>query len=269
MKLQLVPARRGALWVRHGFQAFVHKPLAFSGLFGVFLVAMLVSGLIPLVGPTVFLACLPLVTLGFMLATQQVLQGRFPGLTVFISPLRVDKLRTRALIRLGIAYALSMLLVLALRAWLDDGRSEALQNAMMGGKATPESVREMLEDTRLQLSVASFFFFASLLSVPFWHAPALIHWGGQSMLKSLFFSTVAVWRNRGAFIVYALTWVAVLLGFALLSSLLFTLIGQPQWAPFVMMPGALTMSTVFYASLYFTFADCFELPSVAPGPAGP
>jgi hypothetical protein len=268
MKLQLVPARRGALWVRHGFQAFFHKPLAFSGLFGVFLLAMLVSGIVPLIGPVVFLACLPLVTLGFMLATQQVLQGRFPGITVFSSPLRIDKPRTQALVKLGIAYAVAMLLILALRAWLDNGRSEALQAALMGGTATPESVRAMLEDSRLQLSVLSFFGLASLLSVPFWHAPGLIHWGGQGMAQSLFFSTMACWRNKGAFVVYTLTWAAVLFGFVLFSSLLFAVLGQPQWAPFVMMPAALLMSTVFYASLYFTFADCFELPA-APGASPP
>ena len=40
-------------------------------------------------------------------------------------------------------------------------------------------------------------------------------------------------------------------------SLGFTLIGLPNVAPVVLMATGLLMSTVFYASLYFSFVDCF------------
>jgi hypothetical protein len=38
--------------------------------------------------------------------------------------------------------------------------------------------------------------------VPFWHAPGLVHWGSQGVGQALFSSTLAVWRCRGAFVVY-------------------------------------------------------------------
>ena len=59
-----------------------------------------------------------------------------------------------------------------------------------------------------------------LLSVPFWHAPALVHWDAQGAAKSLFFSTIAVWRNKGAFIVYSLAWLGVFMLLRLVANLL-------------------------------------------------
>ena len=87
MKLRQVPASRGAAWVRHGFGVFARRPLAFAALFTAFLFFALVSAMLPLVGPLLMLASLPLVSLGFMRATQHTLQGRFPTLAVFVSPL--------------------------------------------------------------------------------------------------------------------------------------------------------------------------------------
>ena len=98
---------------------------------------------------------------------------------------------------------------------------------------------------------------AGLLSLPFWHAPALAHWGGLSAAKALFFSSVACWRNRRAFTVYALTWTGVIVGFAVLVNLVFLMLGQMRMIGIVALPSSLLFSTVFYASLYFTFADCF------------
>jgi len=108
---------------------------------------------------------------------------------------------------------------------------------------------------------------AGLLSVPFWHAPALVHWGRHGVGKALFSSTVAVWRNRGAFAVYSLVWFAVIMLFALLANLVFGLLGQTQLVALAAMPASLIFSTVFYASLYFTFTDCFA-PDAADAESG-
>ncbi|MBC7954802.1 MAG: hypothetical protein H7Y33_02880 [Cytophagales bacterium] len=262
MKLQLVPAGRGALWVRQGFGVFFSRPLAFFGLFGVMLLGMVVAQLLPWIGALLFWASLPLVTLAFMLATHQVLQGRFPTPRVFIAPLRGDPVRARSLWQLGALYAVSMLIVMGVHAWIDGGRMVALQTAATSGKATQESMALLLSDARLQLSLLWFASAASALSLPFWHAPALVYWGGQSVAKALFFSTVACWRNKGAFAVYALTGLAAVMAFAVFSSLVFAVLGQPNVAALVMMPAVLVFTAVFYASLFFTFADCFEMPAL-------
>ena len=52
--------------------------------------------------------------------------------------------------------------------------------------------------------------------------------------------------------------------FGTLTALIFELFGQPQLLTFVLAPMSLILSTVFYASLYFTFADSFSVNEAAP-----
>ena len=256
MKLQLVPARQGALWVRQGFAIFMRQPMGFAGLFASFLFAVFALMQIPFVGSALLLALLPLGSLGFMVATRRVLAGRFPLPHAFIEPLRAGRPRLVALVRLGIAYAAATWLILWLSDVLDGGAFDALVEAQ--ANSSPEAVAAKLADPSLRFGVLLRFGLLGLLSIPFWHAPALVHWGGLSAAKSLFFSTMAVWRNKGAFVVYSLAWFGVLATFALLANLLFALLGRPDLVPLVAMPASLVFSTVFYASLWFTFADCFR-----------
>ena len=257
MKLQLVPARNGALWVRHGFTVFFKRPLAFAALFTGFLFFGLVALLVPWLGPLLLLASLPLVTLGFMLATQRTLQGQLPGPAVFVAPLRVNRVRTMALLRMGLAYAATSVFIIWISDLVDGGKFDALQATLSGGKEDAAAIATLLADPQLLLGLLLRFGLASLLSLPFWHAPALVHWGNQSVGKALFFSTVACWRNLGAFTVYALAWGGVVVLFGLLINLLAVLLQQAQLLALVAIPAGLLFSTVFYASLYFTFADCF------------
>ncbi|MGY4830337.1 BPSS1780 family membrane protein [Sphaerotilaceae bacterium SBD11-9] len=264
MQLRLVPPGRGALWVRQGFRIFFARPFSFMGLFGMLLLGMVVAQLIPWVGPLLFSASLPLITLGFMRGTHQALQGRFPTPGIMFAPLRGP--HARPLWQLGAIYAACMFAVALVYIAIDGGRMQAFQTAALGEKATPEALAERLSDGRLQLGFLWFAGATTLLSLPFWHAPALVFWGGQSAGKAMFFSTVACWRNKWAFAVYGLTGMGIVMGFALASSLLFALIGAPGVAPLVMMPAVLLFTAVFYASLFFTFADCFEAPPETPAP---
>lgn len=265
MKLQIVPASRGAQWVRQGFAVFFSRPLAFMGLFGLWLLGTLVAQLLPWIGFLLVWGTLPLVTLGFMLATQQALQGRFPTLKVFVLPLQGPPQQKRALWQLGAIYAAAMLVVALVYVWIDGGRFQtAMQAAMASGKASPESLEALFADDRVQLSLLWITAAISLLSVPFWHAPALVYWGGQPAAKALFFSTVACWRNKGAFAVYVLTGAGALTALAFAAALLMLLLGQPGLAVLVIPPLGFAFYAVFYASLFFTFVDCFEMPSAAP-----
>ena len=264
MKLQLVPARQGALWVRRAFGIFFKRPLAFAALFTGFLFFGLVAMLVPLIGPVLLLASLPLVSLAFMLATQRALKGEFPGPSVFIAPFRVDRARSIALLKMGLAYALASAAIIWLSDVADGGKFEALEEAMAGGKEDAAAIAALLADPQLQIGLLLRFGLATLLSLPFWHAPALVHWGNQSVGKALFFSMVACWRNLGAFTVYGLAWGGVILLFGMVANLLAALLQQGQLIALAAVPAGLLFSTVFYVSLYFTFADCF-----APEEAGP
>lgn len=274
MRLQYVSAATGATWVRRGFQSFAKQPLAFSGLFAAFLFFVFVLTLLPVIGPLLLLALLPLGSLGFMIATRQSLGGQLPLPRVFVEPLRGGAQQGRAMLTLGVAYAVASVVIIELSEWADGGALEALMDLVADGKAAPELVAQRLADGRLQLGLVMRLGLAGLLSVPFWHAPALVHWGAQGVAQSLFSSTVAMWRNKGAFFVFSLVWLGVVLSVGVAANLLAALLGQAQLVALLAMPASLLLSTVFYTSLYFTFADCFvdgddTAPRIPPTDAAP
>jgi hypothetical protein len=259
MKLNDVPGRRGVVWVRQAFVLFFRQPVAFGALFLSFMFAILFIGALPLLGHLVVLAALPMGSLVFMAATRLAREGRAPWPLAIGQALRCERAQLVAQAWLGLLFALATLGVVGLSQWVDGGAMDALMETLMSGKATPESVAEKLGDPMLGTGMAVRFGLLGLLSVPYWHAPALVHWGRQGALQSLFSSSLAIWRNRAAFTVYGLAWGAVMLVFAFMLNLVLLGFGPTPLVALAASPATLIMSTVFYVSLYFTFDDCFTL----------
>lgn len=260
IRLRPVAAGRGAVWVRQGFAVFFARPLAFTGLLALLLFCMLLTRLLPMVGPFLFDASLPLMSLGFMLAAQDTLQGRSPSPGVFVRPLRVDRQRRVELLKLGALYAIGVFAAMLAAHWIDGGKMAALRVEMMDDEFAMEALQARLNDPQLMSGMIWRVALTALVSLLFWHTGALVHWGGQTAAKALFFNAVALWRTKGAFAVYALVGVGLAFGFTLIGTLLLALSGQPQQlAGPLFMPGMLMFAAVFYASLFFTFADSFEL----------
>lgn len=262
MKLKTVPPGRGALWVAAGFRIFLRQPLAFSTLFAVVGFAALLLLQIPLLGPVLVLALMPVTSLEFMIATRAALDGQVAAPALLLAPWR-DPLQRRRLLGLGISYAVAVMLASLLVQQFDGEGFDAAMESLAEGRATPESLRESGLLLGMLLRMAAL----SLLSLVFWHTPALVSWGGMSLSKAVFASVVACARSLGAFTVLGLTWFAVMLGFVLLIQGFFALLGHPAAAAQALLPAGLMFSTVFYASLYFTFADSFRLdddPAAAP-----
>ena len=257
MRLLTVPPRQGTAWVRQGFAAFVRQPLAFSVLFALFMAALFVTMVVPVIGPLLLLAALPLATLGFMVATRAAVAGQPVTPRAFAEPLAQGRPRVVAMLQLGVAYAVASAIGVTVSGWIDGGALEEAMDALATANGNPVEAGRRFADPRVELGLVARLAVAALLAVPFWHAPALVHWGGQGVAQSLFSSTVAIWRNKGAFAVYALAWTGLIVGFGVGAMLLFGLLGMPQLAAFALMPATLLFSTAFYVSLWFTFADCF------------
>jgi hypothetical protein len=182
MKLNLMPARHGLVWVKQGVLTFFKQPLALGGLFFMFMAAMSVLAVLPYVGALLALMLLPAATLGLMVASAQASKGQFPMPSVLISAFRAGQQRTQAMLTLGVLYALGFLLVMAFSALFDGGTFA--RTYFFGGRITPELVQTP--------SFQNAFLAAMLLYLPlsmmFWHAPGLVHWHSVSPVKSLFFS---------------------------------------------------------------------------------
>jgi len=258
MALQLKSASpaQGARWLRDGFRLFGRSPLAFSLLFVSFLATALLASMLPLLGPVLLFCAMPLVSLGFMVAAESSLAGGRVHPGQFITPLRGDAQKRRSLLVLCGLHGLALVVAMALSDAVDGGAFDALVRSGAQGQR-PQEVEALVGDPRLAQGLALRFGLMALLSVPFWHAPALVHWGGQGPAQALFSSTLAMWRNKAAFIVYLVAWVGMIGLFGVVTSLLAGLLNARQIVGHLTLPAGLVFSTVFYVSLIFTFHDSF------------
>lgn len=255
MKLQIVPARQGVVWFQQGVRTFLKQPLAFTGLFFMFMAAVSALSLLPVIGTPIALALLPAATLGLMAATEIAEQGQFPMPQVLLAGFRAGKERLQSMVVLGVLYAVGFILLMGISATVDGGQFARVY--LLGGELSPEVV--MQGDFQTAALVAMVLYLP--LSLLFWHAPALVHWHGISPVKSLFFSAVACLRNFWAFTVFGLVWMAAFLGVATAVAVLVSVLGNVELINVILFPVGLAMAAMFFTSFYFTFRDCFQAPA--------
>lgn len=258
-----VKPRQGARWVSQGFSWLLKKPLPYTSLIAFFLFACLVLLAVPYIGALAVLCLLPLLGLGFMIATRSALEGGSVHVGHLAAPLRAstpaESARRLILLRLCGLFAIASAATMLLGDFFDGGSFERLQILMAATRspANQAEIDAVLAEPALRWAMAWRLVVTSLLSIPFWHAPALVWWHGQGVAQSLFSSWLACWRNRGAFAVYGLAWAFTIVLFGLAAGTVFALLGAPQLVPLAAIPAGLMFSTAFYVSLYFTFSDSF------------
>jgi hypothetical protein len=252
MKLQIVPASTGATWVKLGIATFFKQPLALGGLFFMSLAASQVLAIVPFIGMVMALIIMPATTLGMMLATIQATQGKFPMPSMLISAFRAGPQRSKAMLKLGCMYAAGFMAVYAIVAMIDGG--EIAKEIAKTESITPEIFQ--LPNFLFTVSVGMGLYM--VLSLLFWHAPALVHLHNVPPSKALFFSLVACLRNWAAYLVYGLTWLGVFALAVMILSTVAALLGLSAAAGgFIVLPLVLVLTTIFICSIYFTFRDSF------------
>lgn len=254
MKLQLVPARQGVTWVRLGIRTFFSQPLALSGLFFMYAAVMEVAKDIPVVGLSLMLALMPGCSLGLMAASREASTGKFPMPTVFLSAFRAGRQELVAMAQLGVLFVCGFWIILGITTLLDGG---GFASGYLSGKMLPA---DMARDPAMQTAGLAFLLLLCLLSLMFWHAPALVHWHGVPVAKSIFFSLVACVRNFWAFMVFSMVWSAILMGALLVVSVVAGGVGDPTAAGVAMVSVIALVSAMVITSTYFSFRDCFETP---------
>ena len=258
MKLTVLPASTGARWVREGLRTFWRQPMALSGLFGLFMLTVTLIGQIPYVGLVLAMTLLPAATLGFMAATHEATQARFPLPAILLAALRAGQQQRRSMLALGLGYAAGFLGAMGVSALVDGGTFAQLYLGHGGG--TPH---EAMLDTQFQLALLTFLSLHLPLSLAFWHAPALVHWQQMPVLKSLFFSLVVCVRNFGAYTVFGVGWFLVVSLVVLGLSMIGLALGNPGLVVQMLYPALLLLTAMFFTSLYFTYRDSFGAPSGA------
>jgi len=275
LAINTVPAARGFTWVGRAFVLFFRRPIGFTLLFLAFIVVALVLSILPWVGGVLVLAAIPLLTLGFVNAAGAAQRGEPVQVGQLIEPLlpAADRQARRRLLALCLLFALLAAIVMLLAQGVDGGRFERLQALWVSERtaATKQEIDALLDDPSLFNGVILRFGLLALLSVPFWHAPMLVAWHRQGVAQALFSSTLALWRQRGAYLLYAVAWAAASAALGVVVALLAALTGAGLVA-LAMPPAALMLSVAFYVSLHFCYVDAFAAVDpaapAAPPPAG-
>jgi hypothetical protein len=256
--LKAVEPARGARWVSDAFRLYARRPLAFALMLIAFVAAALVISLLPgVLGLALQLALVPLLSLGFMVASQSALLGGPVRPLQFIEPLRGDAKRRNALLVLCLIYGLSATGIFYLCDAISGHGIVRLMVLAGQGSNAQQEVESLFNDPLVSEAAIVGLTLVMLLSVPFWHAPALVHWGAQGVAQALFSSTLALWRTKGAFLVYSLGWMAALAACCVIGFLLVVLPFTRNLAPLFLAAAMLVTQTVFYVSLLFSFNDSF------------
>lgn len=251
MKLNIVPANNGALWVRQGIRAFWKQPLALSGLFFMFMASMSVVSIVPVLGGFLALILLPACSLGLMAATREVEMDKFPMPLILAAGFKNGPAGKRNMLLLGFLYACGFTGVMGLSALVDGGDFAKLY--LVGGSLDMDTLTRPEFQNAMWLSLLLYL----PLSMVFWHAPALTHWHGVAVSKSLFFSMVACLSNWRAFLVFGVMWSLIFLSSTLVITLLSGIMGDGDFVGMALLPTMLMLAAMFFCSTYYSFKDCF------------
>ncbi len=260
IRLRSLPPAAGLLWIRRGLRTFFRRPAGFVGLYLFVVIFLVVSMMLPAAVALIVVTLLPLLSLGFMLATEDVLNDLPLRPTVFWTPLTMGPAARRSLLTIGLAYLVTSLLVVFLADFVDGGEARRWMDALM----TPRTDGKMPEVPPLSgigtLVLMFKTFGMALVSIPLWHAPALVHWGRQGAAQAMFSSIVSIWRTRGAFLVFGLGWLAILFVFMALTSIGAAIFGAVA-VSLAAMTCLVALTAAFYVSTWFCFVDTFEITS--------
>ena len=274
MKLNLVPARTGAEWVRLGLKTFWRQPLAFISLFFLLMAVISTVSVLPLIGSVIAPVLLPFMTLGLMVATSVAYSDNAEGLgnagdaqrptgsAMFVAVFGAMRAEWRSLVVLGVISAVYFVFAVMLTALVDGG--QLMRAYLLDDAITPE----VMASSDFQLARVLLMCLNLPLSLAMWHAPALVHWHRVEPVKSIFFSIVALFRNFGAYALFVLAWFGVFLlagiGMGLVATVLVGVgaLGAGGAAVAVgnilMIGTALVLAAMSLSSTWFTFRDSFD-----------
>jgi hypothetical protein len=217
---------------------------------------VLLLNILPIIGSLAAALVVPGLSVGLMQAARNLDRGIPVGLQTLFGGLKENP---RTLVGLGALNLACTMAIVGLSTLVDDGN---LFNYMM---ANSKAERALLEDADFTLPVL----FAMLLMTPlmmaYWFAPVLAAWHRLPLGKSLFFSFIACWINWRAFLAFSagLFLLAGIVPGVLMGVLLILLPGAPGLVmAVVMVPMALIIAPVIFASFYASYRDIFGISEI-------
>lgn len=259
MQARRLPALRGVFWLFEGFRLFRRNPPLLTALTLVYLLAVQLFALLPLIGPVLLPLTLPMMTLIVANACRLVDQNQVPGKKTLLHGIAGYGNNLAGLLRLG-GLQLAGALLIVLIAIPFGGSEDPFAGALLPGGEGEATIDPAAQATLLA-KLAQVLLLALPLIIAFWFAPFLVGWDRVAPLKALFFSTVASLRNWQAMAMFSVAAIALA---GLLPALVLIVLGQLSETVLSVAFIALRMLLVFLvapvltASVYVSYRDIFQ-----------
>jgi hypothetical protein len=250
MQAVALPASAGLQWINLGWYLFRRQPMAlFSWAMFITLILLLATMLAP-IGPMLFIVMIPCITFVTLSLSRVVHIGQKLTPALWIEPLKAPGLMRKLLV-MGVIYVAICLLV-GLIAFLPfaAGLSEAMRIV-----AESQDVDPLIQAMRTPMMI--FVGLYVILAALFWYSPILVGWHSTSITQALFFSAIACWRNKWAFLTYGIAWAAIFFFVDLLVGLLVAMGISIDIAATLQVPVNILLGSVLYASFYPTYTSVF------------
>ena len=214
-------AGEGAAWWGESWRIFCAAPLAWVGIFVVFVVLSIVFTLVPIIGRPIYVMLTPVFAGGVMLGCHALAQGRpltighlFEG----FQGGRFAPLLTLGLLWLAVLFVIAIVMVGTVFLTLGASGLAALMNA--GSTMTTIDYTALMSAGAAILIVGIVaVVIALLVAMAYWFAPALVVLNGEPPVAALSKSFAASWHNFGAFLLYGVIYI----GLAIAASIPFGL----------------------------------------------
>jgi hypothetical protein len=255
MRIKTLPAKTGTQWLRQAFELLKNQPIRVATAVVVFFTITVLTSSIPSVGPLISLGLSPILGLCLCSFFRVIDNNAIPTMKDFFAPLQMPSPVVMRLLLVGVIHSLGCLLLLYLTSLVDGG---VFMKMIRGAIKLNDPA---LKEPALMWGVLSF----TVLLIPFqaalWYAPQFVGWHHLGILQSLFYSFVAVWRNRGAFLNFAASWIflslCALIAYAIFGSILVALLGKSgaPIAGLIQLPGSIFLSTLVYGAFWYSYTD--------------
>ena len=249
MQAATLPAASGWQWILNGAGLFRRQPMAmfFWSLLTGFIIT--ISYMVPVFGQIALIAMMPLLTFIALNACRHIDAGRLMTPGMWLEPVRDADIRKR-LLRMGFAY-LACCLVGGFAATLP------FMDSLMAVVGDGATIDEAALIHAIRGPFIAFALIYVVISALFWHAPALAGWHRIKLGQALFFSMVACWRNKWAFLVYGLSWAAIFFGIQFLGSFMASAGLSASVVQIILTPANLIVAAILYCSFYPAYMAIF------------
>lgn len=254
--MQTISPQSGLRWIQLGWQLFASQPSLLLALFFGNMLVVLLLNLIPVIGGFLATILAPATSMATLSACAFIArkQALPPGL-LFIG-YRSPTLPN--LLRLGLVYASAIVTITFAMHFASEGQLMEIITGKI--KLKPG---DPLPTAAMQGMLTALILYPCV-TLLFWFTAPLVMWQEMKASKALFFSFFAVWRARGAFLVYGLSWLAILLLPFIVISVLGKILGSPGFAAFLAMGLVTIIKVCFDCSCFASFQQVFGDPKPSP-----